>query len=38
LYYIDERGDSDAMEDDILLQILKEDPDIEDAENIAGIV
>mgnify|MGYP006432229749 CR=1 FL=1 len=32
LYYIDERGETDAMEDDILLQILKEDPDIEDAE------
>ncbi|MDA3949342.1 MAG: hypothetical protein PF508_08950 [Spirochaeta sp.] len=32
LYYIDERKESDAMEDDVLLQILKEDPDIEDAE------
>ncbi len=27
-----ERGEVDAMEDPILLQILKEDPDIEDAE------
>ncbi|MFP4152324.1 MAG: Rpn family recombination-promoting nuclease/putative transposase [Alkalispirochaeta sp.] len=32
LYYMHERGEVDAMEDPILLQILKEDPDIEDAE------
>lgn len=32
LYYMHERGEEDAMEDPILLQILKEDPDIEDAE------
>lgn len=32
LYYMRERGEVDAMEDPILLQILKEDPDIEDAE------
>jgi predicted transposase/invertase (TIGR01784 family) len=32
LYYMHERGKVNAMEDPILLQILKEDPDIEDAE------
>lgn len=32
LYYMHERGEVDAMEDPILLQILKDDPDIEDAE------
>jgi len=32
LYYMHERGEVDAMEDPILLQILREDPDIEDAE------
>ena len=32
LYYVHGRGEVDAMEDPILLQILKEDPDIEDAE------
>jgi len=34
LYYMHERGEVDAMEDSILLQILKEDPDIEDAEEL----
>lgn len=32
LYYMHGRGEGDAMEDNILLEILKEDPDIEDAE------
>jgi len=32
LYYMHGRGEVDAMEDPILLQILREDPDIEDAE------
>ncbi|MFP4153432.1 MAG: Rpn family recombination-promoting nuclease/putative transposase [Alkalispirochaeta sp.] len=32
LYYMHERGEVNAMEDPILLQILREDPDIEDAE------
>nr|MDA3948909.1 PD-(D/E)XK nuclease family transposase [Spirochaeta sp.] len=32
LYYMHGRGEGDSMEDNILLQILKEDPDIEDAE------
>ncbi|MDA3951377.1 MAG: Rpn family recombination-promoting nuclease/putative transposase [Spirochaeta sp.] len=32
LYYMRGRGEVDAMEDNVLLQILKEDPDIEDAE------
>jgi predicted transposase/invertase (TIGR01784 family) len=34
LYYMHERGEVHAMEDPILLQILKEDPDIEDAEEL----
>jgi predicted transposase/invertase (TIGR01784 family) len=34
LYYMHERGEVNAMEDPILLQILKEDPDIEDAEEL----
>jgi predicted transposase/invertase (TIGR01784 family) len=32
LYYMHERGEVNAREDPILLQILKEDPDIEDAD------
>jgi len=32
LYYMHGRGEVDAMEDPILLQIMREDPDIEDAE------
>jgi len=32
LYYMHGRGEVHAMEDPILLQILREDPDIEDAE------
>jgi predicted transposase/invertase (TIGR01784 family) len=34
LYYMHERGEVNAMEDPILLQILKEDPDIEDADEL----
>jgi hypothetical protein len=35
LYYMHERGEVDAMKDPILLQILKEDPDIIKAERPA---